>query len=340
MDRFLRICDINKHHGVSDDAIRLWLFPFAVTGKTLRWLDRQAPNSIRTWDDLAAKFFAEHFSMEKYNKLVNEITNFTQQPRGTLCVGWTRFQELIRKFPQYDFPDGKKVRVFYNGMTPDSRMIVNVAAGGTIGKKTTAQTLELIDYIAKNGNASMAVQPVQPNKGLLQLGNNDAALADQKIISQQLANMNAKLDKMQISTAQVNSVNCEYCKGEHETNECPTLVGSYAFQVNGVWYDPRPPQNFQRNQNNAPRNNFQRRVQGGGLDYKSNNYLQPPPILHSHTSELEKELMQLTKTTTDYIQSTDAFRSDTIAFMQEIRNQKASIRNLETQIGQLSRQIA
>ncbi|XP_061359432.1 uncharacterized protein LOC133303531 [Gastrolobium bilobum] len=321
MDRFLRICDTTKHHGVSDDAIKLQLFPFALTGKTLRWLDRQAPNSIRTWNELASKFFAEHFSREKYNKLVNEISNFTQQPGETLCAAWTRFQELIRKCLQYDLPDTKKVRVFYNGMTPDSRMVVNGAVSGTIGKKTTAQTLELIDYMAWNENASMEVhpvQPVQPKKGLLQLGNNDASLAEQKIISQQLASMNAKLDKMQISTAQVNSVNCEYCKGEHETNECPTLMGAEPFQ---------------RNQNGAQGSNFQRRSQGGGLDYKSNNYLQPPPLPHKELSELEKAMLQISKTTNDHMQITDAFMNETRAYH---KIQDASIRNLENQIGQLS----
>ncbi|XP_061337054.1 uncharacterized protein LOC133284092 [Gastrolobium bilobum] len=330
MDRFLRICDTTKHNGVSDDAIRLRLFPFAVTGNTLRWLNRQAPNSIRTWDELAAKFFAEHFSREKYNKLVNEITNFTQQPGETLCAAWTRFQELIRRCPAYDLPDGKKVRVFYNGMTPDSRMIVNGAAGGTIAKKIAAQTLDLIDFMSRAENASMAVQPIQPRRGILQLGNNDASLAEQKILSQQIVSLNAKLEKMQLSIAQVNSFNCEYCKGEHETIECPTLIGADSFQVNGVWYDPRPQQNFQRNQNNAPGNNFQRRFQGGGLDYKSDQYLQPPPISQTQTSELEKEPKQLTKTT-------EAFMNETRTHH---KNQDASIRNLETQIGQLSRQLA
>ncbi|XP_061369483.1 uncharacterized protein LOC133312332 [Gastrolobium bilobum] len=210
IDRFLRICDTTKHNGVSDDAIRLRLFPFAVTGKALRWLDRQAPNSIRMWDELAAKFFAEHFSREKYNKLVNEITNFTQQPGETLCAAWTRFQELIRRCPAYDLPDGKKVRIFYNGMTPDSRMVVNGAADGTIARKTTTQTLELIDFMARAENASMTVQPVQPRMGILQLGNNDASLAEPKILSQQIASLNAKLDKLQLSIAQVDSVN--YCK--------------------------------------------------------------------------------------------------------------------------------
>ncbi|XP_061362006.1 uncharacterized protein LOC133305782 [Gastrolobium bilobum] len=194
--------------------------------------------------------------------------------------------------------------------------------------------------MARNENASMEVQPVQSKKGLLQLGNNDTSLAEQKVISQQLASMNAKLYKMQISTARVNSINCEYCKEEHETNEFPTLIGAEPFQVNGVWYDPRPPQNtqsFQRNQNGAQGSNFQRRNQEGGLDYKSNNYLQPPSIPNKEPSELEKAMLQLTKTTNDHMQTTDAFMNETRSYH---KNQDASIRNLETQIGQLSRQLA
>ncbi|XP_061370291.1 uncharacterized protein LOC133313012 [Gastrolobium bilobum] len=147
--------------------------------------------------------------------------------------------------------------------------------------------------MARTENASMAVQPiqhVQPRRGILQLGNNDASLAEQKILSQQISSLNAKLDKLQLSTTQ----------------------------------------NFQRNQNNAPGNNFQRRFQGGGLEYKSDQYLQPPPISQTPTSELEKALIQLTKTT-------EAFMNETRTHH---KSQDASIRNLETQIGQLSRQLA
>ncbi|XP_061358014.1 uncharacterized protein LOC133302273 [Gastrolobium bilobum] len=59
---------------------------------------------------------------------------------------------------------------------------------------------------------------------------------------------------------------------------------------------------------------------------------QQPP----QQSEWEKAFAQLSKTTSDYVQSTNAFREDTSAFMQEtrasFRNQEASIQNLETQI--------
>ncbi|XP_061359011.1 uncharacterized protein LOC133303150 [Gastrolobium bilobum] len=154
----------------------------------------------------------------------------------------------------------------------------------------------------------------QPKRGFLQLENNDAILAEQKLIAQQIDIMNSKFEKFQASVVQAQPVACEYCKGEHKTNECNALIRADPIQNHG------------------------------GLDYKSSQYLQPPPIPQSHTSELEKTLMQLTKTSTEYIQSTDAFRSDTTIFMQDtrsaFRNQEASIRNIETQIRQLSRQVA
>ncbi|XP_061351158.1 uncharacterized protein LOC133296224 [Gastrolobium bilobum] len=68
--------------------------------------------------------------------------------------------------------------------------------------------------------------------------------------------------------------------------------------------------------------------------------LNPPMPLQQQpqgtTSKWEKAFAQLSKTTFDYIQNADAFRDKTRA---SFRNQEASIRNLETQIGQLSRQF-
>ncbi|XP_061353269.1 uncharacterized protein LOC133298044, partial [Gastrolobium bilobum] len=62
---------------------------------------------------------------------------------------------------------------------------------------------------------------------------------------------------------------------------------------------------------------------------------QPPP--QGNTSEWEKAFAQLSKTTLDYIQNENALRDEKRA---SFRNQEAYIRNLETQIGQLSMQFA
>ena len=47
---FLYLCDTFKHNGVSDDAIRLRLFPFSLRDKAKGWLNSLPTGSITTWD--------------------------------------------------------------------------------------------------------------------------------------------------------------------------------------------------------------------------------------------------------------------------------------------------
>ncbi|XP_061345940.1 uncharacterized protein LOC133310510 [Gastrolobium bilobum] len=265
IDRFLMICDSTKHPQVSNDEIRLRLFPFAINGKALSWLERQPVRSIPTWDDLSQKFFAEFFSMERYNHMVNDITNFTQLIEGeTMCASWNRFKDLLRRCPHYNLTAGNQVRIFFNGCKPEVRMVLNSATGGSIKSLRANEAFELIERMAANGNEGLSSKP---KRGILQLEGNDVVLAENKLLSQQMDN--------------------------HESNKCPSLLSSDPPQqvhVNGIWYDQRPPpQNIPRNQNfPSENNNFQRRVQGTGLDFKSNNYLQPPPVQSKEPPDLEK----------------------------------------------------
>lgn len=62
---FLQLCDMFKYNGVTDEFIRLRLFPFPLTDNTFSWLDTQAPGSITTWDKLARKFLQKFFPINK-----------------------------------------------------------------------------------------------------------------------------------------------------------------------------------------------------------------------------------------------------------------------------------
>ena len=66
---FLEVCDTVKYNGVSDDAIRLRLFPFSLKEKAKHWLISESPDSITSWDDLSNKFLARFFPPTKATKL-------------------------------------------------------------------------------------------------------------------------------------------------------------------------------------------------------------------------------------------------------------------------------
>ena len=73
---FLEICDTFKHNGVTDDAIRLHLFPFSLQNKAKAWLISLPPGTITTWDGLVHAFLTKYFPPAKSTKMRNDISNF------------------------------------------------------------------------------------------------------------------------------------------------------------------------------------------------------------------------------------------------------------------------
>ena len=66
---FVKICDTFKYNGITDDAIRLRLFPFSLKDRAKNWLHSMPMGSITSWDDLAQKFLAKFFPPVKTAKL-------------------------------------------------------------------------------------------------------------------------------------------------------------------------------------------------------------------------------------------------------------------------------
>ena len=66
--QFLEICDTFKMNGVSQDAIKLRLFPFSLRDKAKLWLHSLAPQSISTWDTLSKAFLGKYFPPGKTAK--------------------------------------------------------------------------------------------------------------------------------------------------------------------------------------------------------------------------------------------------------------------------------
>ena len=73
---FLEVCDTVKYNGVSDEAIRLRLFPFSLKEKAKNWLIAEPSDSITSWDELVNKFLARFFPPAKAAKLRIDINNF------------------------------------------------------------------------------------------------------------------------------------------------------------------------------------------------------------------------------------------------------------------------
>nr|GEX93378.1 hypothetical protein [Tanacetum cinerariifolium] len=121
LDKFLHVTHSIKVNGVTDDALRLYLFPHSLTHYATAWFDRLPRNSINTFEQMAKIFLEKYFPPSMVTKLRNEFTNFRQH-------------------------------TFYNGLTLRHHDTINAAASGTFMKRRPEECYDLIKNMTAHHN--------------------------------------------------------------------------------------------------------------------------------------------------------------------------------------------
>ncbi|XP_022869680.1 uncharacterized protein LOC111389057 [Olea europaea var. sylvestris] len=98
------MCQYFRYQGISDDVIRLRLFPHTLRDKAIEWLDSQLIASITTWNDLAQKFCTKFFPQAKIAKLKHDISIFRQalklyETMATTSAMWSMERAVPKKTP-------------------------------------------------------------------------------------------------------------------------------------------------------------------------------------------------------------------------------------------------
>ncbi|KAL4378720.1 hypothetical protein GQ457_02G024860 [Hibiscus cannabinus] len=73
---FLEICNSFKIHGVSNDVLKLKLFPYSLRDKAKTWLNNLQPGSLQSWTQLRRCFLAKFSYTNMTDHLRNQITSF------------------------------------------------------------------------------------------------------------------------------------------------------------------------------------------------------------------------------------------------------------------------
>nr|GEX48526.1 reverse transcriptase domain-containing protein [Tanacetum cinerariifolium] len=144
LDKFLHVTQSMKVNGVTDDALRLYLFPHSLTHHAIAWFDCLQRNSINTFEQMAKMFLGKYFPPSMVMKLRNEITNFRQRPDKSLFEAWERYKLLIDRCPNHNMLLITQIDTFYNGLTLRHRDTINAAAGGTFMKRLTSKSKQLL----------------------------------------------------------------------------------------------------------------------------------------------------------------------------------------------------
>nr|GEW73973.1 reverse transcriptase domain-containing protein [Tanacetum cinerariifolium] len=128
LDKFLHVTQSIKVNEVTDDALRLYLFPRSLTHHATAWFNRLPRNSITKFEQMAKMFPEKYFPPSMVTKLRNEITNFRQRPGESLCEACERYMLLIDRYPNHNMLPVTQIDTFYNGLTLGHRDTINAAA--------------------------------------------------------------------------------------------------------------------------------------------------------------------------------------------------------------------
>nr|GEV46759.1 reverse transcriptase domain-containing protein [Tanacetum cinerariifolium] len=187
-----------KYRDVSNDAIKLMLFPYSLEGPARIWYEKEPPNSILTWDDLVNKFVNQFFPPSKTTHLKNETSRFTQRFEETFREAWDHFKKMLRAYQ-------------------DS---VNAAAGGNLLNKTTREALKIIENKSKVRYSRSKSNVSRVNTNSM----DSVSKTDDRIdkLADQILNLVEIVNKQVIGLTSAKAVEktCVTCGGAHAYYDC------------------------------------------------------------------------------------------------------------------------
>ncbi|CAA7054794.1 unnamed protein product [Microthlaspi erraticum] len=171
LDEFDRLCDLTKINGVSEDAIKLRLFPMSLADKAHQWEKSLPHGTITTWDECKKAFLAKFFSTGRTAKLRGEISSFIQRNNETFAEAWERFKGYTSQCPHHGFNNESLLSTLYRGCLPRYREMLDTASNGNFLNQDVDDGWQLVENIA-NSNGSYGEEYDRTNRSLMSFGAN------------------------------------------------------------------------------------------------------------------------------------------------------------------------
>ena len=84
------------------------------------------------------------------------IREFTQGTSETFHEVWERLRELTIECPHHGVSNQELMQIFYDGLDPQDRYLLDAASGGTFMSKYEDYAMELLETVAENNHHNAA----------------------------------------------------------------------------------------------------------------------------------------------------------------------------------------
>ena len=106
--------------------------------------------------EMKEEFLRKYYSVGKTTSVQKFIHEFTQGTSETFHEAWERLRDLTRECPHLGVSNHELTQIFYDGLGPQDRYILDAANGGSFMSKYEDDAMELIETMAENSHHNAA----------------------------------------------------------------------------------------------------------------------------------------------------------------------------------------
>ena len=157
IDELSQVCEINHLQNVPTDTMKMKLFLDTLRDRAKDWFLKLGKEST-SWTNMEEEFLRKDYSVGKTALVRKAITKFTQGTSETSHEAWEQLRDLTRECPHHGVYNKELTQIFYDGLDPQDRYLLDAANGGTFMSKYEDKLMELIETVAENSHHN-AVKP-------------------------------------------------------------------------------------------------------------------------------------------------------------------------------------
>ncbi len=230
LKEFDEVCSTLHFNDVTEEVVKLKLFPFSLKEKAKSWLHSLRPRTIATWQEMTREFLKKFFPTHKTNTLRRNIMNFAQKDGETFFQCWERFKDLLLACPHHGYEIWRVISFFYDGLSSNMRQFVEMMCNGEFMSKEPNEAWDYFDLLAENAQAWDTTDKNEKSKIAPNAKGGIYLIKDDNDVNVKIANLTRKVEAMELSKANIGKAQtivesiCGICESNaHMTEDCPTI---------------------------------------------------------------------------------------------------------------------
>ena len=96
------------------------------------------------------EFFKKVFQWPKLQPLRKLIYNFQEREDKSFHASWERYKDLLNTITHYGYDTDSILRVFYKGISPQTRPFINMMYNGQFMRKSLGEALDFFDELVEH----------------------------------------------------------------------------------------------------------------------------------------------------------------------------------------------